>query len=469
MFRRFSVNFALFSIGLDALLLTLALTLAVRLRPQLNILPFAQFIPAPIPVPWFFFLIFPLVWIGICLLFSVYDGRRNLRFVNEISSLTIASLLASFFLAGLLYLTYRDVSRLLFLSFTLSGYIFLLTWRLIARIALKNRRIRIPGNRRVLIIGTGETGKQLEQIILSNPVFGLTVVGFVSEQEQGPLGETVLGTLGQTQTIIDSARIDDVVIALPRSAHETINQLVADLHRMPVKVWIIPDYFQLALHKAVAEEFAGLLMLDLRAPAINEYQRLMKRAFDIAITILILPFCLVIMGIIYLAIYLENGRPVLLRQRRVGENGVFFEMFKFRSMVKDAENLQPIFKRLDEHGQLIHKIPDDPRVTHIGRFLRRRSLDEMPQLFNVLRGEMSLVGPRPELPELVTAYEPWQWKRFTVPQGMTGWWQINGRSDKPMHLHTEDDLFYVQNYSMLLDIRILMKTLGVVLMGKGAY
>jgi len=118
---------------------------------------------------------------------------------------------------------------------------------------------------------------------------------------------------------------------------------------------------------------------------------------------------------------------------------------------------------------LIHKIENDPRVTRSGRFLRRSSLDELPQFLNVLRGEMSLVGPRPEMPYLVDKYQPWQRKRFTVPPGITGWWQVSGRSDKPMHLNVEDDLYYISNYSVFLDIQILMRTLWIVLVGKGAY
>jgi exopolysaccharide biosynthesis polyprenyl glycosylphosphotransferase len=232
---------------------------------------------------------------------------------------------------------------------------------------------------------------------------------------------------------------------------------------------MIPDYFNLALYKTSFEEFAGLPMLDLRAPALSEYQRMVKRLFDQVVTITCFPFGLMAMGIIALAIRSENPGPVLFRQKRVGENGRLFEMLKFRTMVMDAEDKRYLVEQIDTHGNIIHKIPNDPRVTKIGHFLRRLSLDEIPQLFNILKGEMSLVGPRPELPYLVKNYQPWQYKRFAVPQGMTGWWQVNGRSNRPMHLNTDDDLYYIQNYSIWLDIQILVKTILVIVRGEGAY
>jgi exopolysaccharide biosynthesis polyprenyl glycosylphosphotransferase len=210
-------------------------------------------------------------------------------------------------------------------------------------------------------------------------------------------------------------------------------------------------------------------MLDLRAPALNDYQRMVKRSFDLVVTLLCMPVALFLMGAVALLIKIEDRGPVLFRQKRVGENGRIFEMYKFRSMHTEAENMSQLVERYDEQGHLIHKVPEDPRVTRVGRLLRKTSLDELPQIFNILKGEMSLVGPRPELPYLVRMYEPWQHKRFAVPQGMTGWWQVNGRSEKPMHLNTEDDLYYVQNYSILLDIQILLKTVLVVFRGKGAF
>jgi lipopolysaccharide/colanic/teichoic acid biosynthesis glycosyltransferase len=176
------------------------------------------------------------------------------------------------------------------------------------------------------------------------------------------------------------------------------------------------------------------------------------------------------MGVIAIAIKLDSPGPVIFGQTRVGENGKLFKMLKFRSMIKDADKMRHVIESVDEKGRIVQdKRKPDPRITRVGRFLRRTSLDELPQLFNVLKGEMSLVGPRPEMPHLVDQYELWQRRRFSVPQGITGWWQVNGRSNKPMHQHTEDDLYYVQNYSLWLDILILLKTVLAVLQRKGAY
>jgi lipopolysaccharide/colanic/teichoic acid biosynthesis glycosyltransferase len=170
-----------------------------------------------------------------------------------------------------------------------------------------------------------------------------------------------------------------------------------------------------------------------------------------------------------LMVFLEDGFPVIFRQTRVGKDGQLFEIFKIRTMVKNAEQLQNQVEQRDADGNLVRKTKDDPRVTRLGRLLRRFSLDELPQLFNVLGGTMSIVGPRPEIPYLAEKYEPWQRKRFEVLPGITGWWQVNSQSDRPMYLHIEDDLYYIENYSIWLDLQIIVRTIWVVLTGKGAY
>ena len=192
------------------------------------------------------------------------------------------------------------------------------------------------------------------------------------------------------------------------------------------------------------------------------YSQMLKRTFDLTFGILALIVALPLMVIAGFMVYLEDGRPILFRQKRVGRNGHVFEMFKIRSMVKDAHPA-------DVQGNIICKKKDDPRVTRVGRLLRRFSLDELPQLFNVLMGTMSLVGPRPELPYLAERYEPWQRERFSVLPGITGWWQINNRGDQPMSLHIDDDLYYIRNGSIWLDLEILAQTVWVVLSGKGSY
>ncbi|MBI4926295.1 MAG: sugar transferase [Anaerolineae bacterium] len=383
--------------------------------------------------------------------------------------MTLGSLLATVALAGILYLTYRDISRFLFLMACGLGWLLLVSWRLAARLAFRRNGLHVQ-IRRVLILGAGETGRKIAAQVQNNPNFGLRLAGFLDDdwQRQAEAAD-IFGSLDVARRVIYEKQIDDVIIALPGSEHQRLTQVVSTLHDLPVRVWVIPDYFSLTLHRAQPEEFAGIPMLDLRAPALDDYQRMLKRATDLAICVLALPAALPIMGLAALAIKLDTPGPILYRARRIGENGRLFHMLKFRTMVCGADAMLKQQAQTDSNGQLVFKRRDDPRVTRVGRFLRRTSLDELPQILNVLRGEMSLVGPRPEIPELVERYDLWQRRRFAVPQGITGWWQINGRSDKPMHLHTEDDLYYVQHYSLWLDLHILVRTAWTVVRGKGAY
>jgi exopolysaccharide biosynthesis polyprenyl glycosylphosphotransferase len=464
MFRRFSLNFSIFSMTLDAFLVPISLAFATLVRPALSNLPFAMELPyVSTPLTLYFF--FGPVWVWVFLLLSVYDGRRNFRVIDEISSITLASGLAAVVCAGALYLSYRDVSRLLFVLFVLFAYLLVLSWRMIARLIFRWRGFQ-AAHRRMIIIGAGEAAQELRGQLDLYSSLGLEFLGFLDDEN----GQSdVIGFIHEARELVTQKSVDDVIIALPGWAHERINQLVAELHDLPVKVWVIPDYLSLTLHRAKAVEFAGIPLLDLRAPALNDYQRMTKRVFDILMSILLFIPSSILMVIISIACYLDNGRPVIFKQKRAGENGKTFEMIKFRTMVENAEHLRREVETQDENGDLIHKLAKDPRVTNLGHFLRRTSLDELPQIFNVIKGEMSFVGPRPEMPYLVEKYEPWQRKRFAVPPGITGWWQVSGRSNKPMHLNTEDDLYYIQNYSFILDLYILLKTIGVVLRGEGAF
>jgi exopolysaccharide biosynthesis polyprenyl glycosylphosphotransferase len=468
MFRRFSANFAVISLFLDLLLIAIALFIATELRSPLSVLPFLQEIPN-VKLPGILYFLFPVVWIINLLLFSVYDGRKNLEKSSEMASLLLGSLLAVISLAGILYLSYRHVSCFLFLMAVGLALILLVLWRVIAHMIFRWRGIHIKA-RRVLILGAGSIGRKVGDQICRKPQFGLTLVGYLDDDIAILSNQMeLLGPLDATRKLVLVNQIDDVIISLPMGEHQRTTQIVCELQDLPIRIWVIPDYFALALHQARIEDLAGIPMLDLRAPALDEYQRMVKRGFDIVLSILLLPFILPIIAVIVVAIWLDDRGPVFYYTRRAGENGKVFTMIKFRTMVVNADKKLQEVMRKDSNGYLIHKTEDDPRVTRIGRFLRRASLDEVPQLLNVLKGDMSLVGPRPELPEFVERYDLWQRKRFAVPQGLTGWWQINGRSDKPMHLHTDEDLYYVQNYSIWFDLYILFKTIWTVLYGRGAY
>jgi exopolysaccharide biosynthesis polyprenyl glycosylphosphotransferase len=454
----------------DAILIASVLYLMARLRPLLSNLSFAETIDTAVDLPIALYILFPFTWVFLLSLYAIYDGRKNFRVADEFTSLTLASFLAGIAQAGILFLTYRDTSRLLFLGYFLAAFLGLVLWRLAVRFLF-----RLQGNfgltvQRVLIIGAGPVGREVEAQIRDSHVHNFELIGFLDDDpKKRKIFPDIFGKLDAAREIIRAQSVTDLVIALPMRAFERANALVNELDDVPVKVWIVPDYFHLTLHHAEVNDLAGIPMLDLRASALDNYQQMVKRIFDLVLTTLFLVPALPLMGLIALTIWLDDHGPVLFRQQRMGENGRLFEINKFRTMIFDAEKLRALVEKTDDQGNLIHKIKDDPRVTRVGRFLRRFSLDELPQLFNILVGHMSLVGPRPELPYLVDQYQSWQRKRFAIPQGLTGWWQIHGRSDKPMHLHTGDDLYYIQNYSIWLDIQILIKTAWIVVRGKGAY
>jgi exopolysaccharide biosynthesis polyprenyl glycosylphosphotransferase len=468
MLRRFSINFAIFSMFVDAGLTVVALMLAVFLRPYLPNFPYLVPVGS-ITLSSLLYIIVPALWIFAFLLTSVYDPRRNYRIVEEFQALLLGNIVASFLFAGVLYLGFRNFSRWLFITFVIIDIIFLFGWRLIFRIIFKVF-FKPAKERKIVIVGSGEVGQRIGELVTNFTESGLFLIGYIDDKSQVlPGSGKVLGSIHDAREIMERYEIDDVIVALPQRAFGKINQLILSIQDLPINIRIVPDYFSLALYRASVEDFGGLPLINLRDPALNQVQRFIKRIFDILVSGVLIFFAFPMFVVAATLIRLDSAGPILLRQDRIGENGRLFKMFKFRTMVPNAEKMQSELNETTPDGKLFFKKRNDPRVTRIGAFLRRTSLDETPQLLNVFLGDMSLVGPRPELPWVVETYEPWQHKRFAVPQGMTGWWQVNGRANKPMHLNTEDDIFYVQNYSFWMDIYILLKTPWVVLRGKGAF
>lgn len=474
MFRRSSFRYQLFMFGADLLLTAAALGIAAWLRA---VLPFQQEMFTPDEITWSNMLpllgLIGMIWVVVFTATSVYDVRRNLRTVDEVQTVALAVLLASFVLAGTLYLSLRNVSRYLFLYFCLVDLLLLISWRLLVRFGyrMSGKMLPHPG-RRVLIIGAGVVGRRVEAMLANHRLSGIQVVGFLDDdpKKQGahPQGAPVVGTLDDVWCVFNETPVDEIIVALPMRAHQRLVGLISALTRLPVRLHVVPDLFDLAFFVRI-DEFSGIPMIGLREPAIDGFSRLVKRAFDLALATVALVVAAPVMGLIAIAVKLDSAGPVIFKQQRVGENGRLFWMYKFRSMCQDAEERLAEVVTQTADGKLLYKQPQDPRVTRVGHFIRATSLDELPQLINVLKGEMSLVGPRPEMPWLVDQYDLWQRKRFSVPQGITGWWQVNGRSDKPMQYHTAEDLYYIQNYSLWLDILILGRTFGAILKRKGAY
>lgn len=421
-----------------------------------------------VQIPWPLYPAVAAIWGTIFLILRPQRALFTSSMVEALGRLVGAVVLSSASFAGLLYLSFRDISRLQFIYFALLNLAVLLLFHLLVRVVVQMRR-QAGEQHRVLVIGDALVGQQFATEFERRPWTGLRVVGYVSDQPDRASRLAHLGLVDDLPAIIAAQRIDEAIFALPPQQHERVAHLSLELLKQPVMLHMLPSVLDLTFVRTPVTTIGGIPLISLRESPFTPAQRILKRMFDLVASGLLLVLLAPLFLVLALLIRLESAGPVFFLQERIGEHGRRFKMVKFRSMYADAERRWDEVAQRDAQGRLIHKVSDDPRVTRIGRRLRRTSLDELPQLFNVLRGEMSLVGPRPEMPYIAAEYEPWQWQRFRVPPGITGWWQVNGRSDRTMHLHTKDDLYYIQHYSLWLDVQILLKTIRVVLRGQGAY
>ena len=468
--QRFSTNFGIFSFFFDMVIVAASLSLSIFIRPYFNPLNvFSSIIYAQkINILSYFFL--AVVWGIVLFFFSVYDGKRNLKITDEFTRLTLGSFFSIIILSSFIYFFKITISPTLFAIFSILTHFSLSLWRLIARAAYQGHRKRNKTIPRILIVGAGPAGVSLLKRFTKLDPKTYDFVGFIDDPEELPISnEKILGSINLLKEIVKREKVDSVFVTMSRINNPKLNIALNLLIDMPIKIYFTPDIFDAKFGLITPVEFEGLHLLEVRSPALTESQRFTKRIFDIITTSLLLVPALPLMGIVALLVRIFDGRPILFIQNRVGENGRIIKIYKFRTMYVGAEKMNERLAVINEHGDKIYKSQNDPRVTPLGKILRKFSLDELPQLFNVMRGTLSLVGPRPELEYIVRNYKPWQRARLSIPQGLTGWWQIQGRSDKPMHLNTEYDLYYVENYSILLDISILLRTLFTVLRGKGAY
>ncbi|MGQ9517003.1 MAG: sugar transferase, partial [Anaerolineae bacterium] len=314
-----------------------------------------------------------------------------------------------------------------------------------------------------------EIGRRIQ----SHPWAGFELVGYAAGANASAAianaGAPWLGDIQRLRELVQEHQADCVICTMPlRDAHPLADLALA-LQEQGVRVYLAPDYAGEIAFCPRVEDFYGISLIGVSDLRLTAWQSVLKRVLDIVISAVLLVLTAPLMAGIALMVRLDSPGPVLFRQPRVGQDGRIFTMYKFRTMVPDAEaRLQELMRARGWEKPPL-KIPDDPRVTRAGRLLRRLSLDELPQLWNVLRGDMSMVGPRPEEPRIVQTYNAWQRKRLLVKPGLTGPMQVNGRADLPMDDRVRLEIDYIQHYSLWEDLKIMAKTLPAIFSGKGSY
>jgi exopolysaccharide biosynthesis polyprenyl glycosylphosphotransferase len=328
------------------------------------------------------------------------------------------------------------------------------------------------GEIRLLVVGSGRLGKLIMQHIAASPNLGYSIVGFLHDMREPPgdFGRfTMLGALDDLALVIRSMQVDEVIIALPSELHQQTIRSVRLCERLGASFKLVPELYELSLSRIDMEAIEGIPLLGIKQKPLNTVHRAIMRLTDIVGAALILLLGSPIWLCFAALIKLTSPGEVIFEQTRIGLSGATFQCYKFRSMYKNAEQVLATLLAQNEARGPLFKMKDDPRITAIGKFLRRTSLDEIPQLLNVLKGDMSLVGPRPPLPREVAQYQEWQKGRLAMKPGMTGLWQVRGRSNLSFDEGVLMDLYYIENWSLRLYYHILARTIPAVLFSRGAY
>jgi exopolysaccharide biosynthesis polyprenyl glycosylphosphotransferase len=340
--------------------------------------------------------------------------------------------------------------------------------RALAR-ALCHRHISYLQN--TVIVGAGDVGQLIARKALQHPEYGLNVVGLVDDRprERRPdLGHlALLGGIDELREIVEELDIERVVVAFSNDSSETLLELIRELSERQVQIDIVPRFFDVVGPGLGIHTVEGLPLIGLPPSRLPHSSRLLKRTLDIVVSAAALALLTIPFLVIALLIKLETAGPVFFRQVRMGSEGTF-RIWKFRTMMADADARKAEYAHLNQHAApggdpRMFKIPDDPRVTAVGRWLRRYSLDELPQLLNVLRGEMSIVGPRPLILEEDQHVEHWGRRRLQLKPGITGLWQVTGRNDIPFEEMVKLDYRYVSGWSLLTDLRLMLRTVPILL------
>ncbi len=460
----------------DIVLINLSMLLAYWVRYELQWLRDTRYhhtLDTYVP----FSLLFTVLMLMTFRMDRVYQQWRGLSWLDQMyhiinaAARSVVILFAvTFFLDIFRALEY---SRALFLEAGIIVILLLGLARAVQNWIIGQMYARGIGVSRVIIVGAGEIGRTVMRTIVAQPELGYQIVGFVDDNPkkgQTDIGRfKALGPLDNLPNLLDQGDVDEVIITLPWMYHRRIMAIVRECERRRVAARIVPDLFQMSLSHVDVNDLGGVPLIGVRQVSFGQSARLVKRLVDIAMAATGLVLCLPLFLIVALAIRLDSPGSIIFSQNRVGLNGKIFRLHKFRSMREGAENELEQLREMNEADGPLFKIHNDPRMTRVGRFLRRTSIDELPQLWNVLRGEMSMVGPRPALPNEIEQYQEWHKKRLEVRPGLTGLWQVRGRCLLSFDEGVLLDIYYIENWSLWLDFKIMLLTVPHVLFGDGAY
>jgi exopolysaccharide biosynthesis polyprenyl glycosylphosphotransferase len=421
---------------------------------------------------WMLMIAIPL-WLMLLKTYNAYEPQHT------VSNFDIVWIIFKTVIVGMLtlgtviyFLRYSYISRLFVLMFGSVNFLVLGAVRLSYKQVLKELRRRGYNSRTILVVGTGRRAREFAKIILSHSEWGLRIHGYVdddpTDKDKELLGSAVVGRIKDIPDLIRKNVIDEVIIAIPRKWLDSLDEVVRICEEEGVETTILADLYDTVIAETHLSFLHDIPLLSFSTIPAQEWKLVIKTVVDLAVAALLLIMLAPLFIVISAAIKLTSEGPVFFKQVRYGLRGREFKIYKFRSMYLDAEKRMDEIRHLNEMSGPVFKIMRDPRVTPIGRFLRKTSLDELPQLINVLRGEMSLVGPRPPIPSEVKEYERWQRRRLSMKPGLTCLWQVKGRNRIEFERWMELDLQYIDNWSLGLDLKIILRTVPVVLFGYGA-
>jgi exopolysaccharide biosynthesis polyprenyl glycosylphosphotransferase len=417
------------------------------------------------------------LWVVVAKLYGLYDrdeSRANHTTTDDIVGVFHLVTIGAWLLLAGVWATHLAAPALTKLLTFWALAVPLVTLTRVGARALCRRRLAYLQN--TVIVGAGDVGQLVARTILRHPEYGINLIGFIDDQpkERTPGLEhlTLIGSPDELPAIVRLLDVERVVIAFSNDPFDRTIELVRSLADFEVQIDLVPRLFDLVSPSAQIHTLEGIPLLGIPALHLSRSSRLLKRTMDVVFAGAGLVFLAPLFGVIACLIKLDSPGPVFFRQIRMGSAGKTFRIFKFRTMVADAEERKAELRYLNKHMQpgsdpTMFKIPDDPRTTKVGRFLRRSSLDELPQLINVLRDEMSLVGPRPLILNEDRYVGDWARKRLDLRPGMTGLWQVLGRSDIPFDEMVKIDYLYVTTWSLWHDFRLLFRTIPLLLQARG--